>query len=296
MGNSSICPLCSSPRPSRNLTCTDYLVSREKFDLYRCPDCGFVFTFNYPDEKEIGRYYDSGEYISHDDKAKGVLNLIYLQARNLMLKRKSRLVKKSTGITKGKILDIGCGTGYFAGAMKKAGWEVKGIEPNLKARDFASGHFGIDILDPSEISGLPDASFDCITMWHVLEHFHKPSDYATLIRRLLKPGGICIAALPNCSSHDAQYYGEEWAAWDVPRHLWHFTPDTFSIFAEREDFAITEIKPLPLDVFYISVLSEKNRQSVMPFIKGMIRGSAFAFMTISGKYRSSSLIYFLKRK
>lgn len=296
MVTSSICPLCSSTGPARYLTCTDYLVSRENFNLYKCPDCGFVFTFSYPDEKEIGLYYDSGEYISHNDKAKGLLNLIYLQTRNIMLKRKSRLVEKSSGISKGKILDIGCGTGYFAGTMKKAGWEVKGIEPNLKARDFASGHFGIDILDPAEISQLPDASFDCITMWHVLEHFHKPSDYAAQIRRLLKPGGVCIAALPNSSSHDAEYYGKEWAAWDVPRHLWHFTPDTFKIFSEKEGLAITDIKPLPLDVFYISVLSEKNRRSFIPFIKGMITGSVFAFMTLFGKHRSSSLIYFLNRK
>lgn len=290
------CPLCSSTGPSRHLTCTDHLVSSEKFDLYKCPECGFVFTFNYPDEKEIGRYYDSGEYVSHDDKAKGILNLIYLQARNIMLLRKRRLVENSTGIKKGNILDIGCGTGYFAGAMKKAGWEVKGIEPNLKARDFASASFGIEILDPEEISVLPDASFDCITMWHVMEHFHKPSDYAAQIRRLLKPGGMCIAALPNCSSHDAQHYGEDWAAWDVPRHLWHFTPDTFRIFAGKEDFTVTQIKPLPLDVFYISVLSEKNRQSAMSFLKGMIKGSAFAFRTLFEKHRSSSLIYFLKRK
>lgn len=290
------CPLCSSSGPSRHLTCTDHLVSSEKFDLYKCPECGFVFTFNYPDEKEIGSYYDSGEYISHDDKARGLLNLIYLQARNIMLLRKRRLVENSTGIKKGNILDIGCGTGYFAGAMKKAGWVVKGIEPNLKARDFASARFGIEILDPEEISGLPDAGFDCITMWHVMEHFHKPSDYTAQIRRLLKPGGICIAALPNCSSLDAQHYGEDWAAWDVPRHLWHFTPDTFRIFAEKEDFTVTEIKPLPLDVFYISVLSEKNRRSGMPFIKGMIKGSVFAFRTLSGLHRSSSLIYFLKRK
>lgn len=296
MGNSPTCPLCSAPGPSRHLTCTDNLVSGEKFDIYKCPGCGFVFTFNFPDEREIGRYYESGEYISHDDRAKGVLNTIYLQARNLMLKRKSLLVKKSTGIAKGSILDIGCGTGYFAGTMKKAGWEVKGIEPNLKAREFATTRFGIEILDPSEISVLADASFDCITMWHVMEHFHNLSDYAAQIRRLLKPGGICIAALPNCSSHDALHYGEEWAAWDVPRHLWHFTPHTFSIFAEKEGFTISNIKPLPLDVFYISVLSEKNRRSVIPFITGMIKGAVFAFMTFFGKNRSSSLIYFLKIK
>lgn len=291
-----MCTLCSSDGPSRYLTCTDYLVSREDFDLYKCPECGFVFTYDYPAEEEIGRYYDSSEYVSHDDRAKGFVNLVYLRARNFMLARKRRLVAKSTGINGGSLLDIGCGTGWFARTMKKTGWKVIGIEPNVKAREFASVHAGIDVLDPSGISGLPGASFDCITMWHVLEHFHNPSEYASRIKRLLKPGGICIAALPNCSSFDALHYGKDWAAWDVPRHLWHFTPDTFRIFAEKEGFAITDIIQLPLDVFYISALSEKNRQSVLPFLKGMLKGIAFMLKSLFNREKSSSLIYILITK
>ncbi len=294
MKTGSICPLCSSAGPSRYLTCTDYLASREEFDLYKCPQCGFLFTYDYPGEDEIYRYYDSSGYISHDDNAGGFVNLIYLRARNIMLGRKRRLVEKSTGITGGSILDIGCGTGWFAGKMKKAGWKVTGIEPNAKAREFASSYAGIDVLDPSGISRLPGTSFDCITLWHVLEHLHKPSDYAFEIKRLLKPGGICIAALPNSSSHDAMHYMKDWAAWDVPRHLWHFNPDTLSIFAEKEGFVIINTVPLPLDVFYISALSEKNRRSVMPFMKGIVKGSGFAIKSLFNKERSSSLVYFLR--
>ena len=296
MTNGLTCPLCSSAGPSRYLTCTDYLVSRENFDLYKCPECGFIFTHNHPGEEEIGRYYDSSDYISHDDRAGGFVNMLYRQARNIMLERKRRLVEKSTGITGGSILDIGCGTGWFAGTMKKAGWKVTGIEPNAKAREFASAHAGIDVLDPSAISGLPGASFDCITMWHVLEHFHRPSDYTIEIKRLLKPGGICVAALPNCSSHDAMHYGKDWAAWDVPRHLWHFTPVTFRILAEKEGFAIKNTVPLPLDVFYISALSEKNRLSLFPFVKGMVKGSLFTLKYLFNRDKSSSLVYFLKTK
>jgi len=292
----STCPLCSSAGPSLYLTCTDYLVSRENFDLFKCPECGFVFTHNHPSEEEIGQYYDSSEYVSHDDKAKGFVNLVYLQARYIMLDRKRRLVEKSTGMTGGSILDIGCGTGYFAGAMKKAGWKATGIEPNEKAREFAASRACIDVLDPSGISRLPGAGFDCITMWHVLEHFHKPSEYASWIKKLLKPRGICIAALPNCNSHDAMHYGKDWAAWDVPRLLWHFTPDTFRIFAEKEGFVINNILPLPLDVFYISALSEKNRRSLLPFVTGMVKGSVFALKCLPDRAKSSSLIYLLKRK
>lgn len=296
MKTGSICPLCSSDEPSRYLTCTDYLVSREDFDLYKCSQCGFVFTNNPPREEETGRYYDSDDYVSHDDKAKGFMNRVYLQARNIMLDRKRRMVEESTGTTGGDLLDIGCGTGYFAGTMKKNGWKVTGIEPNVKAREFAKAHASVDVLDPSGITRLPQAGFDCITMWHVLEHFHRPSDYASEIKRLLKPGGICIAALPNCNSHDSRHYGKEWAAWDVPRHLWHFKPGTFRLFAEKEGFIVRNIKPLPLDVFYISALSEKNRQSPIPFLKGMIKGSFFALKSLSDKERSSSLVYFLERK
>jgi len=296
MITNSICPLCSSGKISVFLKCTDHLVSREEFDLWKCSECGFVFTGQYPDEQNIRIYYESDDYISHDDKAKGFLNNVYLQARGKMLKRKRRMVEKATGSRKGKILDIGCGTGYFAAAMKKGGWDVRGIEPNTKARDFASGRFGLDVKSPEQISGLPSGSFDCITMWHVLEHFHDPFGYAVEIKRLLKPGGLCLCALPNCSSFDAKHYHGSWAAYDVPRHLWHFTPDTFRVFAEMTCFRITEIRSLPLDVFYISILSERNKGSHLPFIKGIINGSFFAFRSIFDKNKSSSLIYLLRTK
>jgi len=290
----STCPLCSSDRITLYLKCTDYLVSKNEFDICTCSSCGFVFTREYPDEQSISRFYESDDYISHDDNAKGFLNRIYLPARDIMLRRKRRFVENATGLRKGKILDIGCGTGYFAATMKKDGWDVTGIEPNIKARDFASGQFGLDVKSPEQISELPSGSFDCITMWHALEHFHDPFGYASEIKRLLKPSGLCLSALPNCSSFDAKHYGESWAAYDVPRHLWHFKPKTFRVFAEKNGFRITGIRSLLLDVFYISILSEKNKGSHFPFAKGIIKGSLFAFRSLFDKRKSSSLIYFLK--
>jgi SAM-dependent methyltransferase len=131
-------------------------------------------------------------------------------------------------------------------------------------------------------------------MWHVLEHFHDPFRYADDIKRLLKPDGICIAALPNSDSSDANYYGRFWAAYDVPRHLWHFNPETFRLFAEKSGFHITGTKSLPLDVFYISILSEKNKRSKIHFLSGITKGSLFAFRALFDKRKSSSLIYFLR--
>lgn len=291
----SACPLCSSERITLYLKCTDHLVSKEKFDLFKCSACGFVFTREYPDEHSIGKYYESDDYISHDDNAKEFINRLYLLARNLMLLRKRKIIEKATGLRKGNILDIGCGTGYFAGTMKKSGWDVIGIEPNRKARDYGSKRFGIDVLSPEQISGLPGQSFDCITMWHVMEHLHDPFKYSVEITRLLKPGGIIIAALPNSSSSDAEFYGRFWAAYDCPRHLWHFNPSTFKIFWEKKGYEIINISRLPLDVFYISILSEKNKGSEIPIIKGLITGLVFAVKSAINKNKCSSLVYFLSR-
>jgi SAM-dependent methyltransferase len=274
----------------------DHLVSREEFELFKCPECGFIFTREYPAEPEIGRYYESENYISHDDRAKGIINRIYLVVRDIMLRRKLKLVISATGLTQGNILDIGCGTGYFAGTMKKAGWDVTGIEPNEKARDFGVSRFGIKALSPDRISDLPDKSFNCITMWHVMEHLHDPYKYSDEINRLLKTEGICIAALPNSDSSDAGYYGSHWAAYDLPRHLWHFSSATVKLFWEKKDFEIVRIERLPLDVFYISVLSEKNIGSKLPFIKGLVTGGFFTLQSALNKNKCSSLIYFLRKK
>jgi ubiquinone/menaquinone biosynthesis C-methylase UbiE len=179
--------------------------------------------------------------------------------------------------------------------MKKAGWTVTGIEINEKARNFSSGHFGIEATGPENLTTLQTASFDCITLWHVLEHFHDPFKYAAEINRLLKPEGICIIALPNSASYDATHYGSFWAAFDVPRHLWHFNPDTFMLFVEKTGFNLYKIMSLPLDVFYISALSEKYKGSGLSFIKGMVKAKWFTLKSFFNKEKSSSLIYILKK-
>lgn len=296
MINSESCLLCSSGKIRKLSDCTDHFISKEVFPLFQCEECGFIFTGEHPDESEIGRYYESDEYISHSDTSRGFINKLYQVARNFMLGRKVASVNKLTHLQSGSLLDIGSGTGYFADAMKRAGWNVRGIEINEKAREFARKQFSLDISVPGEISNFPPESFDCITLWHVLEHFQDPFDYMKEISRLLKPDGLCLIALPNCSSFDADHYQKNWAAYDVPRHLWHFTPGTFRSFADKAGFIVTGIRRLPLDVFYISMMSEKYRGSKVAFIKGIIKGTWFFIRSLSGKEKSSSLEYILKKK
>ncbi|MCX6330261.1 MAG: class I SAM-dependent methyltransferase [Bacteroidia bacterium] len=290
------CPLCSSVEIEDYLLTRDYFLSRETFKLVKCSGCGFIFTQDHPDANNIDRYYASDDYISHNESATGFLNNLYRLSRRLMLKRKRAIVKNFTGLRKGTILDTGSGTGHFLSVMKEAGWTAKGVEINDKAREFSVSTFGLEVISPEQLSSLPSGSFDCITLWHVLEHFEEPFRYASEILRLLKPGGSCILALPNCQSFDAEHYKEFWAAYDVPRHLWHFTPVTLGIFAEKTGFNLKCTKSLPPDVFYISSLSEKYKGSNLSLIAGMINGLWFSLKSIFNKNRSSSLIYFIKKK
>ena len=292
----SKCLVCDSNNIAFSLGCKDHLTSGENFDIYVCKNCGFLFTVNPPSEHEIEKYYDAGNYVSHSDTKKGLTNILFHFTRSLMLYRKRRIISQATGLKTGALLDIGCGTGYFAAFMEKGGWKVTGLEANERARAFVAEKFNLEVVNDTELAKFEDNHFDCITLWHVFEHLHDPVNYTSVILRLLKPGGICIAAMPNCSSFDSQYYGKFWAAWDIPRHLWHFTPDTFRAFTERKGFKITGTRSLPADVFYISILSEKYRGSNLPFVSGMIKGFGFSLLALFNKKRSSSLIYSLRKQ
>jgi SAM-dependent methyltransferase len=289
------CPVCYSYDLRLRLLCTDHFKSRETFPVFTCAICGFSFTQDHPGDDVIGSYYESDDYISHSDTSEGLVNKIYKTVRSLMLRKKKGIVKKMTGLETGNLLDIGSGTGHFLDTMKNAGWKVKGIEINEKARAVSSEKFGLEIIPPEAKSTLEKASFDCITLWHVLEHFSDLHNYIAEINRLIKPGGKCIIAVPNIDSYDSHHFGQFWAAFDVPRHLWHFNPDTLGFLFESRGFKVTDIETLPLDVFYISILSERYKGNKMAFLTGIAKGSYFAFLTLFNKRKCSSLIYTLKK-
>jgi SAM-dependent methyltransferase len=288
------CILCGSSEIIPFLKCTDKLVSKKEFGLSKCSSCGFIFTADPPSESEIGHYYESDEYISHSDSGRSVLDKTYRFVRKIMLTRKRKLVIAGSRTAKGNILDIGCGTGHFLNAMKMSGWKTTGVEINKKARDHAIKAFGLDVVPPESLGSLRDKDYDCITLWHVLEHFHQPFIYLSEIRRLLKPGGTVLIALPNSDSFDADHYGKNWAAYDVPRHLWHFSPVTFTLFAEKAGLRVTSLKVLPFDVFYISILSEKQKEAKPAFLFGLTMGKIYFLLTLFNRRRGSSIVYTLK--
>lgn len=290
------CPLCGKTHFKQVMNCTDFYASGEQFKLFSCESCGFIFTQKVPVESEIGKYYESPDYISHTDTRKGVVNSIYHYVRSYMLGRKARLVEKETHRKSGNLLDIGTGTGYFAHTMQSRGWKVEAVEKSPQAREFVREHFGLDVKPESALQEFLPDSFDVITLWHVMEHLEQLNETWECLRNLLNEKGLLIIALPNCSSYDAKRYGEFWAAYDVPRHLWHFTPSTIQQLASAHGFIMAERHPMPFDAFYISMLSEKNKGNSRSFLKGMYAGTLAWFSSLVKKEKSSSMIYVFRKK
>lgn len=294
--NIKACPLCGGTQLERALTCVDHYASGEMFHLCRCRECGFLFTQDFPAEAEIGRYYETPEYISHTDTRKGLVNTLYHWVRGYMLKRKARLVEREAHCKEGRLLDIGTGTGYFADTMRHCGWQVEAVEKSEQARRFAGEHFGLEVKPPAALEQLPGGSFDVITLWHVMEHLEPLNETWERLHTLLTERGVLIVAVPNCSSFDARKYGAYWAAYDVPRHLWHFTPATIQRFGARHGFILKERYPMPFDAFYVSMLTEKNMRRSCAFLRGFLTGVLAWFSALVRKERSSSMIYVFRKK
>lgn len=180
------CLACSGSDIHPVLDAKDYTVSGESFAVWHCNSCGFRFTQDVADEANIGKYYQSENYISHSNTKAGIVNSLYHWVRGYTLVQKKKLIQSVTGIAKGKLLDIGAGTGAFASAMQKNGWEVTGVEPDEGARSQAKNNFGLKLDEPTILIALEAKQFDAISLWHVLEHVHELHGYWNLFEKLLK--------------------------------------------------------------------------------------------------------------
>jgi 2-polyprenyl-3-methyl-5-hydroxy-6-metoxy-1,4-benzoquinol methylase len=266
----------------------DYSISKEIFELHHNPEYDLLITFPKPSLEKLPSYYESEDYISHTDGKRSLFERMYHLIKNIALKNKVKLINAQS--QKGRLLDIGAGTGDFLVVAKNDGWDTTGIEPSEKAKTIAINK-GVNFA--SNLSDLENNSFDVITMWHVLEHVPNLDEYILELKRLLKPTGTILIAVPNFKSFDANYYGRFWAAYDVPRHIWHFSKTAIKkLFAEKE-IKLVEVLPMKFDSFYVSLLSEKYKTGKMNFIKAFFVGLK---SNKSGKETKeySSHIYVLK--
>lgn len=271
------------------LTVKDHSVSKEIFDLYYDENLDMLITSPQPDLENLGRYYESEDYISHTDNKRSIFEKAYHFVKSIALKNKLNLINSEQS-QKGKILDIGAGTGDFLLTAKNDGWNVIGVEPSERAKNIAKQK-GISFVE--EISELENNSFDVITMWHVLEHVPNLELQIQELKRLLKPTGTLIIAVPNFKSFDAKHYGEFWAAFDVPIHFWHFSKKAIKTLFEKVDMKLEKVLPMKFDSFYVSLLSEKYKTGKMNFIRAFFIGLKSNLKASSTKEYSSH-IYVLK--
>jgi 2-polyprenyl-3-methyl-5-hydroxy-6-metoxy-1,4-benzoquinol methylase len=289
------CPLCNSANIVPVLQVKDYTVSGEVFEVWHCKACTARFTQNIPPAGNIGRYYKAEAYVSHTDTKKGLVNRLYHLVRSRTLQTKRKLVEKTTGLTKGALLDVGAGTGAFASTMQQAGWAVTGLEPDDTARNNALTQHNITLQTPDTLFTLPANSFDAITLWHVLEHVHHLHEYLHTFNALLKPNGVLLIAVPNYTSYDAAIYSEHWAAYDVPRHLYHFSPQSMTELAKQHGFTVTAYKPMWFDSFYVSMLSEQYKTGKGGLVKAVWNGLMSNLNAVSDNKKCSSVIYVMRK-
>ena len=287
----SKCPVCESSQIENIESIKDHSHTSEKFTLVKCCECDFYFTQDIPDKNSIAPYYKGDNYVSHSDTQKGLFFKVYHYVRSYMLKKKKKLVERSTSKTKGNLLDIGTGTGYFPNTMINGGWTAEGIEQDPDTRKFATNKFNLKVHDTPELYNLKNNSFDVVTMWHVLEHVHDLNEYINKIYGLLKVDGKFIVAVPNHKSFDAKYYGSFWAAWDIPIHLWHFNPESMKKLMNKHQFKVEKIIPMPFDAAYVSMLSEQYKSGSK--IPGLIKGIWFALKGKINPEKCSSVIYII---
>jgi SAM-dependent methyltransferase len=271
------------------LTVKDHLVSNEEFTLVYDGKNKMLVTKPHPEGSKLIQYYESDQYISHTDSKKGVVSFLYHLVKNIALKNKLNLIS-SLKKNAQSILDIGAGTGDFLNFVSPVFTTVIGVEPNQKARELARQK---GVLLEENLKDIKEKSFDVITMWHVLEHMPNLEETIQKIETLLKPNGILLVAVPNFNSFDAAYYKDYWAAFDVPRHLWHFSKTSMNNFFSSK-LLLQKIRPMIFDSFYVSILSEKNKSGKLNLFKAFLVGLRSNISAWSTK-EYSSLIYCYKK-
>lgn len=286
----SRCPICGTETFATRFHLKDYSISKAYFNVVMCNQCSFVITNPRPVDSELGKYYESEDYISHSATRKGLINKLYHAVQKYNLRLKYKAIAKY--VPRGTWMDYGAGNGAFLSYLSSKSIPVEGFEPDEKARDLAAEK-GISI-HASSVYLLHKSQYASITMWHVLEHIPNLDEIIESHFNHLGPNGILTIAVPNHLSFDSRFYKTFWAAYDVPRHLWHFSEKNMVDLVSKHGFDHINTSPMPFDSYYVSMLSEKYKKGYL--LRGVVIGLLSNFYARISGYPFSSQIYVFRKK
>ncbi len=286
------CPLCGASSFKSVFKAPYFRGNQEMFQIQECENCQLWITNPRPSDDELGRYYDPENYISHSNKSEGLVDRLYHLVRNYSLKKKVALIS-SLQKEKGRLLDYGAGTGHFLKSAQDSGWQVEGVEPSPDARKVAMETNHVKLTAPEDFQW-QEETFNAITLWHVLEHLPDLQEHMQKFSAALRRNAVLVIAVPNHESADSKMYGENWAALDVPLHLYHFKKKNIEKLAAQHGLEMIEVRNMPFDSFYVSMLSEKIVNGSTNYLRAFSRGLKSNLKGFSDK-NASSLIYILKK-
>ncbi len=271
--SASVCYLCGGEGEELYTHLRDRLFRAPGvWHLLHCSRCGLAWLSPRPASQEIGKLYIS--YYTHtasnrtlggiDTLKKAVKSdvlatafgykEIILDGVNQILGRLLSRVGPLRDIVgskvmwlkasqRGRLLDVGCGSGHFLSQMKDLGWDVVGVEPDAEAARIARERFGLNVYQGTlEEFEFPECTFDVVTMSHAIEHLCDPISSLRECLRVLKKGGRLVVVTPNIKSLGRRCFGIAWRAWDPPRHLFLFSPLTLRKCTELAGLQIQVVK------------------------------------------------------
>lgn len=282
----SSCIICKSPDNSNYIEINDRLnITSDLFQLKKCV-CGFVFLDPRPTIKEIGPYYKSPNYDPHNVTSISLRNKLFKNIQFLTSFWKSKIIEKH--IQKGTLLDIGGGDSIFGTTITDRGWEATVQDKFIKNENNKISM----IHDLNELNNTD--KFDVITLWHSLEHIHDVEGLFTNLNDLIYDNGILVIAVPNFDAFERKIYGSNWAPYDAPRHLYHFTPNHLNQLLNKYGFSVIEMKSLYQDLPYNIMLSMKL--NIIGIMKSLLAFMiSFLFNLIFGPKKSSSFLFICKK-
>jgi 2-polyprenyl-3-methyl-5-hydroxy-6-metoxy-1,4-benzoquinol methylase len=267
------CPVCGSAE-------RELLFSKQNWNVYKCDSCGLGILDPRPSDSELTALYQHSYFASHYDEGL-VPGTAAMQKR---LSQENHRIRFFSPLKKqGRVLDIGCGRGYFLLACRERGYDVRGYDVSEDGAAYIRDTLGIPVTTGKLEDAFEKGSFDVITMWHSLEHTPNPAKYLEAAGRWLRSDGVLVIEVPNYAGTDARLKGSAWEDWDLPFHLLHFTPKALELLLVNQGFSIVRRKS-----YHSSVI--KDRLSNIPFIGLFARpvaklfsGSGYAVVAIKSK-------------